>query len=98
MGTIKMKHKNIGVSFDSFLEDEGFLEQAEEVATKRVVAFQIQAEMKKRNLSKTELAQEMNTSRSSINRLLDPEDEAITFKTLKKAANVLGKKLVVRLA
>jgi DNA-binding Xre family transcriptional regulator len=54
--------------------------------------------MKKRNLSKTELAQEMNTSRSSINRLLDPEDEAITFKTLKKAANVLGKKLVVRLA
>jgi len=98
MGTRKMKHKNIGASFDSFLEDEGILEQAEEVATKRVVAFQIQAEMKKRNLSKTELAQEMNTSRSSINRLLDPEDEAITFKTLKKAANVLGKKLVVRLA
>jgi len=98
MGTRKMKHKNIGASFDSFLEDEGILEQAEEVATKRVVAFQIQAEMKKRNLSKTELAQEMNTSRSSINRLLDPEDDAITFKTLKKAANVLGKKLVIRLA
>jgi antitoxin HicB len=93
-----MRHKNIGASFDSFLEDEGILEQAEDVAIKRVVAFQIQAEMKKRNLTKTELAQEMNTSRSSINRLLDPEDEAITFKTLKKAANVLGKKLVVRLA
>ena len=98
MVRIKMKHKNIGASFDSFLEDEGILEQAEDVAIKRVVAFQIQAEMKKRNLTKTELAQEMNTSRSSINRLLDPEDEAITFKTLKKAANVLGKKLVVRLA
>ena len=95
---IKMKHKNIDASFDSFLKGEGILEQAEDVAIKRVVAFQIQAEMKKRNLSKTELAQEMNTSRSSINRLLDPEDEAITFKTLKKAANVLGKKLVVRLA
>ena len=93
-----MKHKNKGASFDSFLEGEGILEQAEDVAIKRVVAFQIQAEMKKRNLTKTELAQEMNTSRSSINRLLDPEDEAITFKTLKKAANVLGKKLVVRLA
>ena len=93
-----MKHKNIGASFDSFLEGEGILGQAEDVAIKRVVAFQIQAEMKKRNLTKTELAQEMNTSRSSINRLLDPEDEAITFKTLKKAANVLGKKLVVRLA
>ena len=95
---IKMKHKNIGASFDSFLEGKGILEQAEDVAIKRVVAFQMQAEMKKRNLTKTELAQEMNTSRSSINRLLDPEDEAITFKTLKKAANVLGKKLVVRLA
>lgn len=93
-----MKHKNIGASFDSFLEDEGILEQAEDVAIKRVVAFQIRAEMKKRNLTKTELAQAMDTSRSSINRLLDPEDEAITFKTLKKAANVLGKKLVVRLA
>jgi antitoxin HicB len=93
-----MRHKNIGASFDSFLEDEGILEPAEDVAIKRVVAFQIQAEMKKRNLTKTELSQEMNTSRSSINRLLDPEDEAITFKTLKKAANVLGKKLVVRLA
>lgn len=98
MGMIKMKHKNIGASFDSFLEGEGILETAEDVAIKRVVAFQIQAAMKKRNLTKTELAQEMNTSRSSINRLLDPEDEAITFKTLKKAANVLGKKLVVRLA
>jgi antitoxin HicB len=98
MGMTKMKHKNIGASFDSFLEGEGILEQAEDAAIKRVVAFQIQAEMKKRNLTKTELAQEMNTSRSSINRLLDPEDEAITFKTLKKAANVLGKKLVVRLA
>jgi antitoxin HicB len=98
MGMKKMKHKNIGASFDSFLEGEGILEQAEDVAIKRVVAFQIQAEMKKRNLTKTELAQAMDTSRSSINRLLDPEDEAITFKTLKKAANALGKKLVVRLA
>jgi antitoxin HicB len=95
---VKMKHKNIGDSFDSFLKGEGILEQAEDVAIKRVVAYQIQAAMKKKNLTKTELAQEMNTSRSSINRLLDPEDEAITFKTLKKAANVLGKKLVVRLA
>jgi antitoxin HicB len=52
-----MKHKNIGASFDSFLEDEGILVQVEDVVIKRVVAFQIQAEMKKRNLTKTELAQ-----------------------------------------
>jgi DNA-binding Xre family transcriptional regulator len=92
-----MKHKNIGASFDSFLDDEGIREQVEDIAIKRVIAFQIQAEMKKKHLTKSELAKKMNTSRSSLNRLLDPEDEAITFKTLKKAANVLKKKLVIQL-
>ena len=93
-----MKHKNIGASFDSFLDDEGIREQVEDIAIKRVVAFQIKAEMEKKQLTRTELAKKMHTSRSSINRLLDPEDEAITFKTLKKAANVLGKKLIIQLA
>ena len=93
-----MKHKNIGASFDSFLDDEGIREQVEDIAIKRVIAFQIKAEMEKKQLTKTELAKKMHTSRSSLNRLLDPEDEAITFKTLKKAANVLEKKLVIQLA
>jgi DNA-binding Xre family transcriptional regulator len=62
------------------------------------MAFQIKAEMEKKHLTKTELAKKMHTSRSSLNRLLDPEDEAITFKTLKKAAAVLEKKLVIQLA
>lgn len=93
-----MKHKNIGASFDSFLDNEGIREQVEDIAIKRVVAFQIKAEMEKKQLTRTELAKKMHTSRSSINRLLDPEDEAITFKTLKKAASVLGKKLIIQLA
>jgi antitoxin HicB len=93
-----MKHKNIGASFDSFLNDEGIREQVEDIAIKRVIAFQIRTEMEKKHLTKTELAKKMQTSRSSLNRLLDPEDEAITFKTLKKAANVLEKKLVIQLA
>jgi len=93
-----MKHKNIGASFDSFLDDEGIREQVEDIAIKRVIAFQIRTEMEKKHLTKTELAKKMQTSRSSLNRLLDPEDEAITFKTLKKAANVLEKKLVIQLA
>ena len=93
-----MKHKNIGASFDSFLDDEGIREQVEDIAIKRVVAFQIKAEMEKKQLTRTELAKKMHTSRSSLNRLLDPEDEAITFKTLKKAANVLGKKLIIQLS
>jgi len=93
-----MKHKNIGASFDRFLDAEGIREQVEDIAIKRVIAFQIQAEMEKKHLTRTELAKKMHTSRSSLNRLLDPEDESITFKTLKKAANVLEKKLVIQLA
>lgn len=92
-----MKHKNIGGSFDEFLKDEGILEEVEEVAIKRVVAHQIREEMKKKKISKTKLARQMNTSRSALNRLLDPEDEAITFKTLKRAASALNKRLVVQL-
>ena len=93
-----MKHKNIGASFDSFLDDEGIRDQVEDIAIKRVIAFQIQDEMEKKHLTKTELAKKMHTSRSSLNRMLDPEDETITFKTLKKAENVLEKKLVIQLA
>ena len=51
-----MKHKNIGASFDSFLDDEGIREQVEDIAIKRVIAFQIRAEMEKKHLTKTELA------------------------------------------
>jgi len=94
---MKMKHKNIGDSFDNFLEEEGILEHTEDVATKRVVAFQIQEEMKKRNISRKALAQKMNTSRSSVRRLLDPSNESMTVKTLKKAAKTLGKRVEIRL-
>jgi len=89
-----MKPKNIGDSFDSFLKDEGILE---EVAIKRFVALQLKEEMRKKKLSKKHMAEIMKTSRSSLDRLLDPENEAIAFKILKKAAHVLEKRLVVRL-
>ncbi len=93
-----MKHKNIGDSFDSFLEEEGIIDEVEEVAIKRVVALQIQNEMKEKKLTKKNMAVKMNTSRSSLDRLLDPNNESVTFSTLRKAANAVGKRLVVRLA
>jgi len=92
-----MKHKNIGGSFDDFLKDEGILEEVEAVAIKRVVALQVREEMKRKKISKTKLASQMKTSRSALNRLLDPDDEAITFKTLKRAASALNKRLVIQL-
>ncbi len=93
-----LKHKNKGSSFESFLQDEGILEEVTEVAVKRVVAFQIQEEMKRKNFTKTKLAREMKTSRSALNKLLDPGNDSGTIKTLHRAAMVLGKKLEIRLA
>ncbi len=92
------KHKNKGSSFDNFLQEEGILDEVTEVAVKRVVAFQIQEEMNKKNFTKTRLAREMKTSRSALNKLLDPDNDAGTIKTLHRAATVLGKKLEIRLA
>lgn len=92
-----MKHKNIGSNFDDFLQEEGILAETESVAVKRVVAFQIQQLMAEKNMSKTNMAKKMGTSRSSLNRLLDPTNMSVSLKTLEKAANSLGKKLTVQL-
>lgn len=92
------RHKNKGSSFDTFLKEEDILDEVTEIAVKRVVAFQIQKEMKKKNITKTKLAREMNTSRSALNKLLDPDNDSGTIKTLHRAAMVLGKKLEIRLA
>ncbi len=92
-----MKNKYIGSNFDSFLEEEGLLAQISTIATKRVIAYQIKQEMKKRNLAKSDLAKQMKTSRASLERLLDPDNESVTLHTLEKAALALGKKLEVKL-
>lgn len=92
-----MGHKNIGDSFDTFLEEGGILEHAEAVATKRLIAFQIKQEMERKNLTRAALARRMKTSRSALNRLLDPTNDSITVKTLQRAAKSLGKRIEIRL-
>ncbi|ODS33810.1 MAG: hypothetical protein SCARUB_01069 [Candidatus Scalindua rubra] len=93
-----MKNKHIGSNFDGFLEEEGILAETEAIAVKRVITFQIKQMMKKRHLTKTAMANEMNTSRSALDRLLDPTNVSITLQTLERAALVLGKKLKIELA
>lgn len=90
-----MKNEHIGSSFDEFLEEEGLLAEAEAVAIKRVLAYQIAQLMEQKNLTKTEMAGRMQTSRASLNRLLDPENESATLQTLERAALALGKRLHV---
>ncbi|MHB0980207.1 MAG: helix-turn-helix domain-containing protein [Thermoleophilia bacterium] len=89
--------KHIGGDFDDFLRDEGLLDDAEAVATKRVIAFQIAQEMERAHISQSELARRMRTSRSSVERLLDPANPSVTLSTLERAASAVGKKLRVQL-
>lgn len=95
--TQKESNSYMGSDFDAFLAEEGLLVEAEAVALKRVIAFQIQQEMQRVGLSKTQLAHRMSTSRSAVDRLLDPENHAVTLRTLERAAEVLGKRLKLQL-
>jgi hypothetical protein len=73
MGGLKMgKHKSIGSDFEDWLNEEGILEEVEIAATKKAFVMQLQAEMKKKKIGKSHLAKIMKTSRTSIERLLDP--------------------------
>uniref|UniRef100_C6DYA4 Uncharacterized protein n=1 Tax=Geobacter sp. (strain M21) TaxID=443144 RepID=C6DYA4_GEOSM len=93
-----MKDKHIGSNFDDFLEEEGLRADAEAAAIKRVIAHQIELEMKHANLSKTAMAEKMHTSRTALDRLLDPTNVSVTLQTLERAALALGKNLKVELA
>jgi antitoxin HicB len=93
-----MGKKNIGSSFDDFLKEEAMNEEATAVALKRVIAWQIAEEMKAQQITKTELAKRMHTSRAALNRLLDEEDPSLTLTTLASAAAALGMKVNIALA
>lgn len=92
-----MSKKHIGSSFDGFLEEEGTLEEATEVAIKRVLAWQIEQAMKQENLNKVEMARRMRTSRSQLDRLLDPRQTHVKLHTMQRAAAVVGKRLKIDL-
>jgi len=93
-----MNNIHSGSNFDDFLKEEGLLADAEATAIKRVVAYQIEQEMQNSNISKTALANRMHTSRSALDRLLDPKNVSVTLQTLERAALALGKRLKVELA
>ncbi|BBC22956.1 helix-turn-helix domain-containing protein [Pseudanabaena sp. ABRG5-3] len=88
---------HLGSSFDDFLEDDGILNEVTEVALKRVLAWQVEQAMKERGLSKSKMAKSMQTSRAALDRLLDPEYESVTLRTLDKAARAVGKRIKIDL-
>jgi antitoxin HicB len=92
-----MKKKNIGSTFDSFLREEGMYEAVSATAIKRVVARQVEAAMNQKGLTKAEMARRMHTSRAQLDRLLDPDNDAVTLITLQKAAAVVGREIRLEL-
>ena len=77
------------------MAEEGLLVEVEATAIKRVIAYQIEQEMNQKGLTKTEMAKKMKTSRSSLDRLLDPQNVSINLQTIIKATSILGKKLKI---
>ncbi|MFH0343427.1 MAG: helix-turn-helix domain-containing protein [Chromatiales bacterium] len=91
------KKGRIGSRFDDFLREEGIYESVQAVAIKRVIAWQLAEAMKAKGVTKAEMARQMNTSRSQLDRLLDPENEGVELQTLVRAAQVLGRQLRLEL-
>jgi len=92
-----MKKKNIGSTFDSWLREEGLYEKVSATAIKRVVARQVEAAMHQKGLTKIEMARRMRTSRAALDRLLDPENDAVTLATLQKAVAAVGRQVRLEL-
>ena len=83
---------------DDFLEEEGIEERATAAAVKRVMAWQLQEAMRERNLTKKEMANLMATSRTQLDRVLNPDDGNVTIETLQRAARVVGRSIRLELA
>ncbi len=92
-----MKKGSIGSSFDEFLEEEGIHEDVQAVAIKRVLSWQLQQAMDSAHITKAEMARRMQTSRSHLDRLLDPANERVQLDTLIKAAAAVGKRVRIEL-
>src|SRR5271169_6452753 len=87
-----------GSSFDNFLDEEGIREEVEAVAIKRVLAWQLERAMKEQETTKQAMAKQLRTSRSQLDRLLDPQNVSVTLDTITRAARALGKRLIIRVA
>ena len=93
-----MKQELIGSELDDFPKQDGLLAECEAGALKRVVAWQIECEMKRRKMTRAKLATRMKTSRTTLDRLFAQSESAVTLQLLEQAALALGRKLKIELA
>ncbi len=91
-----MSKKHMGSGIDDFLKEEGIFEEAQAQAIKEVVAWQLAQAMKKRKISKARMATLLKTSRTQVDRLLDPKKD-ITLSSLQRAAAMIGRRVTIEL-
>jgi len=93
----KKKNPHIGSALDDFLKEKGLFENAQALAVKEVIAWQLAQAMQERKLSKARMAELLHTSRTQVNRLLNPAEGNVTLETLQRAADAVGRKLRLEL-
>lgn len=84
---------NAGSTLDSLLKEEGIYEEVQQLAIKKAIAFEIDGLMRASHITKADMARKLSTSRSQLDRVLDPNNDAVTLKTLGRAAALVGKRL-----
>lgn len=88
-----MKRKHLGTKFEDFLADEGILEECRATAIKFKIARELEKAMNDGNISKAEVARRLKTSRTGVDRLLDPQNTSITLNTMARVAHLIGKRI-----
>ena len=91
-----MSKKHMGSSLDDFLKEEGIFEEAQALAIKEVVAWQLAEAMKTKKISKNRMATLLKTSRTQVDRLLNAKDD-ITLSSLQRAAAMVGRRVTIEL-
>ena len=91
-----MSERHMGSSIDDFLKEEGIFEEAQTQAVKEVVAWQLAEAMRTKKISKARMAALLKTSRTQVDRLLDPQND-ITLSSLQRAAAIVGRRVTIQL-
>ena len=94
---VKKQAGKIGSSFDDFLKEDGTYEETTSLALKRVIAWQIESAMASQGVTKSNMSARMKTSRSQLDRLVDPDNDKVQLDTIHRAASVIGKRLSITL-
>lgn len=91
------RNPHVGSDFDDFLNEEKIFDEAQAIAVKRVLSFQLEQSMKESRLTKSAMAKRMGTTRAQLDRLLNPENPSTTLTTVVKAAGALGQRVKISL-